>query len=94
MNESRIADLSNKEVINVCDGKRLGYIYDVVIDVDRGTVLAIVVPGPCKFFGLFGREEDYVIPWRCIEKWGEDIILVSFDVPCCKKDKKNWCFFK
>lgn len=66
-----------KEVINVCDGCRLGYISDLEFDTECGRVLAIVIPGPCRFFGLFGREEDYVVPWSCIRCIGEDIILVD-----------------
>ena len=33
--------------------------------------------GPCRFFGLFGRGEDYYIPWECVQKFGDDIILVD-----------------
>lgn len=36
-----------------------------------------MVPGKCRFFGLFGRADDYVIPWQCIRRFGEDIILVE-----------------
>lgn len=74
----RIADLQNMEVINICDGKRLGCVCDVEIDRDSGCVKAIIVPGPCRFLGLFGHCDDYIIPWNEIEKMGEDIILVSF----------------
>lgn len=66
-----------KEVVNVCDGCRLGYVNDLKIDTSCGKILAIIVPGPCRFFGLFGREDDYVIPWQCIRRIGEDIILVD-----------------
>lgn len=65
------------EVINLCTGQRLGYVSDVDIDVQRGCIISIIVPGPCRFFGLFGREDDYIIPFECITKLGEDIILVE-----------------
>ena len=39
--------------------------------------LAIVVPGPCRILGLFGREDDYVIFWDKIIRIGDDIILVD-----------------
>ena len=42
-----------------------------------GRVTAIMVPGPCRFLGLFGRDSDYIIPWGCIRRIGEDIILVE-----------------
>ncbi len=77
---SRIMDLRSKEVININTGARLGYIYDVEINVVSGALEAIIVPGPARFFGLFGREEDYVIEWNEIKKIGEDIILVDVEI--------------
>ncbi|MDR3729543.1 MAG: PRC-barrel domain-containing protein, partial [Oscillospiraceae bacterium] len=47
--------MRRKEVINICDGCRLGYVADVDVKIPEGQVLAIVVLGPCRFFGLFGR---------------------------------------
>ena len=38
---------------------------------------ALVVPGRRRFFGLLGREEDKVIPWGAVKRFGEDIILVE-----------------
>lgn len=57
----------------------MGYVCDVLLNVGTGQVVAIVVPGPCRFFGLFGREDDFVIPWECIKRIGDDIILVEVD---------------
>lgn len=74
---SYTSDLKMKEVINVIDGKRLGTITDIEIDVDTGRLTAIVVPGTGKFLGLFGRNEDVVIPWEKINKIGSDVILVE-----------------
>lgn len=88
--QQRFTDLKCKEVINVCDGCRLGCVSDVEVEVPAGRVVAIIVPGPCRFFGLFGREYNYFIPWPCIKRIGEDIILVDVAVdqirtPCAKK---------
>ena len=69
---NRFSELRNKEVIHICEGCRLGYMNDLLIDLDCGQVRAIIVPGPCKFLGLFGREDDYVIPWGCIRRIGEE----------------------
>lgn len=73
----RIADLRYREVINLCTGHRLGFVCDVEMEVNSGQVIALVVPGPCRFFGLFGREEDYLIPFESISKIGSDIILIE-----------------
>ena len=78
---TRIADLQCKEVINVCNGERMGYVNDVELDIGTGRLVAIVVPGPWSFSCLFSKSEEYVVPWCQIEKIGGDIILVRFEVP-------------
>ena len=74
---SRLAELRCKEIVNICDGARLGFVSDLVIDDSCGKVLSLVVPGPCRLLGLLGREDDYLIPWSSIRRIGEDIILVD-----------------
>ena len=73
----RMALLRCKEIINLCTGHRLGFVGDVEIDLSTGKLLAFVVPGRCRFFGLLGREEDYVIPFDCVSRIGDDIILAE-----------------
>ena len=73
----RFADLQCKEVICVNDGRRLGFITDVQIQVPEGNILAVVVPGPCRILGIGGRHDDFVIPWKSIRRIGPDIILVN-----------------
>ena len=80
----RFSQLQCKEVICLGDGRRLGFITDVELSVPEGEVLAIVVPGPCKWMGLAGRNEDYCIPWRCIRRVGPDIVLVDIKPDECR----------
>lgn len=89
---TRVTELRCKEVINVSDGQRLGYIADVEVRIPEGCVVALVVPGPCRFFGLFGRRDDYVIPWDCIRRMGEDIVLVELEPERCRipRPKPRW----
>ena len=75
--QCRMRDLRCKEVINISDGCRLGFVSDVDIRIPEGQVIAIVVNGPCRFFGLFGRGEEFYIPWECIQRIGDDIILID-----------------
>ncbi len=75
--QCRIRELRCKEVVNICDGCRLGYVHDVEVRVPDGQVIAIVVLGPCRFFGIFGRGEEYYIPWENIQRVGSDIILID-----------------
>jgi len=79
MTHTTIADLRYKEIINLHNGNRLGFVYDAEITMPEGQVTALIVPGPARFFGLFGREEDLVIPWAQISKIGADIILVELE---------------
>ena len=84
---TRITDLNCKEVICVADGRRLGFISDVEIEIPSGKVVAIVVPGPCKFFGVAGRRDDFIIPWDCIKRIGPDIVLVDVRPDDCRKSR-------
>ena len=79
-----VTDLHCKEVICVATGQRLGFVSDVEIELPEGRVLAILVPGPCRFLGVWGRQDDYVIPWRCIRRIGPDIILVDIKPDECR----------
>mgnify|MGYP000295449204 CR=1 FL=1 len=73
----RLCELREKEVINTCDCKRLGCVTDVVIDLCRGSLEAIIIPGPGKICGFLGSDSEYIIPFECIKKMGDDIILVE-----------------
>lgn len=73
----RICDLKQKEVINQCDCKRLGFVSDVEIDICTGCILALIVPGIPRFCGMFGRDSEYIIPFKCVKQIGEEIILIQ-----------------
>jgi len=72
-------ELRQKEVINVKDGCRYGYVSDIEFCPAKGHIKKIIVPGPAKVFGMFGRDGEYCIPWDKIQKIGSDIILVEMD---------------
>lgn len=73
----KISELKQREVININDGKRLGIVYDVEIDMDKGKIDAIVIPGTGRILGLFSKESDIVVSWENIKKIGTDVILVD-----------------
>jgi len=74
-------DLRNKEIIHVKTGSKIGYVDDVVFETRTAKVVELIVYGRSRFFGLFGREDDFVIPWSDIDVIGGDTILVSCDFP-------------
>ena len=73
----RICELREKEVINICNCKRLGCVVDIEMNICDGCVEAIIIPGPGKICGFLGTDSEYVIPFSCIKKIGPDIILVE-----------------
>ena len=73
----RICELREKEVINICNCKRLGCVVDIEMNICDGCVEAIINPGPGKICGFLGTDSEYVIPFSCIKKIGPDIILVE-----------------
>ena len=75
--ECRVSELRYKEIINVSDGSRYGWVGDVEGDLESGQVRALVVPGRLRLFGLLGREEDRVFPWEAVRRFGADTILVE-----------------
>ncbi len=75
----KISDFQTKDVINIVDGKKLGQISDLELDLRQGRIESIVVPSHSKFFGFFGGGTDVVIPWRNIVKIGMDVVLVKLD---------------
>jgi len=75
----KISDFQAKDVINIIDGKKLGQVSDLELDLRQGRIESIVVPTNNRFFGLFGGGTDLVIPWRNIVKIGMDVVLVKLD---------------
>lgn len=75
----KTSELWSKEVINIVDGKRLGLIEDVELDLQVGKIEAVIIPGRGGLFGFFGGSNDLIIDWKEIEKIGEDVILVNIE---------------
>lgn len=75
----KISDFQTKDVINIADGKKLGQISDLELDLRQGHIEAIVVPSSGRFFGLLGGSTEVIIPWKNIVKIGMDVVLVKLD---------------
>ena len=61
-------------VVNICDGKQLGKVSDVVFTYPEGRVLGIVAPGGRGF--RWGKSDVY-IDLKNIGKIGVDVVLVD-----------------
>lgn len=76
---SKGLDFKHKEVINIKDGKRLGYVQDVTADLKSGNITSIIVPGSSKFFTNIFSNNDITIPWTSIKCISDELILVDID---------------
>lgn len=85
----KFTDLQCKEVICVSDGRRLGYVADVLVEVPEGRVCSILVPSPHRNLGLLGNREDFIIPWDCIRRIGPDIVLVDVKCDDCRVPRRK-----
>lgn len=74
----KISEFQIKDVVNVSDGKRLGNIGDIEINLTTGKIEAVVISGNGRVLGFFGKDDDVVIPWKNIIKIGQDVILVRY----------------
>lgn len=88
------SEFKYKEVIDLKSGQRLGYVCDAEIDPVEGRIVALIVPGQGKAGGLLGREDDYVLPWSCISRLGDDIILAELpgDPARRKREKRPFLY--
>lgn len=74
----RISELRERDVVNVNDGRRLGLIRDLELELGKGEIKAVIIPAAGGVWGKISRLRDYIIPWEKIIKIGVDTILVDF----------------
>ncbi len=74
-----LAELRNKEIINIKNGARMGYVDDVEFDTDNAMIKSFIIYGRTRFFGLLGREDDIILTCDDIEIIGVDTVLISAD---------------
>lgn len=86
---ARITDMHDKEVINICDGTRLGFVDDLEVDTCTAQITALVISGRSRWFGLLGKTPDIVIQWKDIEVIGDETILVNFTCPTCENNRSS-----
>lgn len=79
-NMIKISDLRARDVVNILDGKKLGNIIDIDLDLENGRVISLVLPGRTRGFSIFSKREDIVVPWNKIIRIGRDVVLVEVPV--------------
>ncbi len=84
--EISFSELRCKEVVNACDGRKLGKITDIIFSNETGKIKGIVTPYAKR--SLLSKGQDVFIPWRCVRKLGEDVIIVDVS----GAEDRNDCF--
>lgn len=72
-----LENMREKEVIDIATGERLGFIDDVEINLETSEVIALIIYGRERLFGLLGKEDDVIIPCGEIQVIGSDVMLIK-----------------
>ena len=59
--------------------RRLGCVCDLEMDAISGKICTLIIPECGSKWNFFGKERAFFVPWRCIRRIGDDIILVEVD---------------
>ncbi len=87
-----ISELRQKDIVNILDGKKLGPVRDIEVDLEAGIIKALVLPGNNRFRSFFFRNEDIIVHWHQIKKIGVDVVLVELsedNIPTKKDNAEN-----
>ena len=79
-----LSELRLMEVIDIADGKRLGFIGDIIYDDSLKKIDSIVIPPQGSILSLFKKKDEIRIKWNQIKVIGSDVIIV--DTSTSKKD--------
>ncbi|NLW07393.1 MAG: YlmC/YmxH family sporulation protein [Clostridia bacterium] len=85
----RFTELMGKEIINLHDGTRLGNIAeaDLMLDMNAGTITAIILPYRSNKFSIFGGRQELVIPWSAVHKIGNEVVIINLDPTYSRRSK-------
>ena len=74
---ARGIDFRQKEVINIKNGKILGFVIDVDAELNNGSIKSIVVAQVGKVLKSLGGKNNITVEWSKVKLIGEDVILVE-----------------
>lgn len=74
---NRGIDLKQREVININNGKVLGFVIDINAEFGIGTIKSIVVTQTGRIIKSLTGKNTLEIPWDKVRVIGEDVILVD-----------------
>ena len=74
----RLTDLQDKDIINIINGKVIGKIIDLSLDLE-GKLEYLIVEKTKFFLSFFTSKNEIRVNWKDIKKIGEDVILVELN---------------
>jgi YlmC/YmxH family sporulation protein len=74
-----LSELRQMEVIDIYEGRRLGFISDIIFDDDFKRIEYLVITPQSSVFSIFRKKEEVVIKWSHIKVIGIDILLIDTD---------------
>lgn len=69
--------LQERQVVNIADGKCLGNLKDIEINVWTGSIESLILPALNGFWNRLQNSGELVIPWHQVIRIGVDVILVD-----------------
>ena len=82
---AKISDLQERQIVNIADGKCLGNIKDIELNMRLGVIQALVLPGIGGFRGFLQNQGEILIPWQKVVRIGVDVVLI--DMPELAEDQ-------
>lgn len=74
----RLSEFQSKNIVNITDGKNIGNIIDVSVNLTTGNIESFIIEPNKSLLSIFGsRGKDTELKWSSIVKIGEDVILVK-----------------
>ena len=74
-----IADMRDKQVLNIADGALVGSVDDLEFDTEQGKILNLTVRCKVRGFSVFSKEEELIVRWEDIAVIGEDSVLIKYE---------------
>ena len=74
---AKISDLQERQIVNIADGKCLGNIKDIELNILDGSIQALVLPGVGGFWSLLQNQGELLIPWQKVVRIGVDVVLID-----------------
>lgn len=74
---AKISDLQERQIVNIADGKCLGNVKDIELNIIDGTIQALVLVGTGGLLGMLQNQGELFIPWEKVIRIGVDVVLID-----------------